>query len=70
MPKLVERLTYEKYSDPNLVLTFLMTYRSFTTPILLLKALETRYCIPVPRGMSKQDTETWIKNVQTVIRLR
>jgi GTPase SAR1 family protein len=25
--KLVERLTYEKYSDPNLVLCFLLTYR-------------------------------------------
>eukprot|EP01119_Soliformovum_irregulare_P004557 TRINITY_DN1560_c0_g1_i1.p1 TRINITY_DN1560_c0_g1~~TRINITY_DN1560_c0_g1_i1.p1 ORF type:complete len:1166 (+),score=383.87 TRINITY_DN1560_c0_g1_i1:136-3633(+) len=67
--RLVQRLTYEKYPDPNLVATFLLTYRSFTTPQHLMNLLITRYCVEFSpdQGISQAD---WVKNVQTPIRLR
>lgn len=34
--KLVERLTFYKYPDPDFTEAFLLTYRSFTTPTELL----------------------------------
>lgn len=65
--KLVERLTYEKYPDPNMVTTFLLTYRSFMTPSELLSQLDRRYSLSPPNGVDRGE---WVKNVQTPIRLR
>jgi son of sevenless-like protein len=39
----VERLTHEKISDPKFRKAFLLTYRSFTTPLQLIEALLIRY---------------------------
>ncbi|KCV73111.1 hypothetical protein H696_00655 [Fonticula alba] len=44
--KLVERVTYPNYPDPELVEAFLLTYRSIVTPAELMEALIWRYHVP------------------------
>ena len=48
--------SYFIFSDPNLVRTFLMTYRSFCQPSELLDLLVERYKIPNPDGVDDQDS--------------
>eukprot|EP01136_Pigoraptor_vietnamica_P010008 Opistho-1_new@47108 len=59
LERLVERLTHEKSFDPHFPTTFMLTYRSFTTPMHLLDLLVER-CI----AAGKEESE------QTMIRLR
>eukprot|EP01102_Stenamoeba_stenopodia_P022968 TRINITY_DN9768_c0_g3_i1.p1 TRINITY_DN9768_c0_g3~~TRINITY_DN9768_c0_g3_i1.p1 ORF type:complete len:1216 (+),score=300.44 TRINITY_DN9768_c0_g3_i1:210-3857(+) len=70
LPKLIERLTYEKYPDPNFLLTFLLTYRSFTTPKEFLALLRQRYNVPIPPNLSGEELENYKKLRVIPVRLR
>jgi len=65
--KLVERLTYEKYPDPEYLQAFLLTYRSFTTATEVLEMLIKRYSLEPP---NKEDVERFNENTLKPIRLR
>jgi hypothetical protein len=70
LEKLVERLTYESFADPNYTVDFLNTYRYFTTAPELLELIIARYWLPTPTGLSKEDEEVFEKQRRTPIRLR
>ena len=50
LEKLVERVTFDEYSDPAFLTDFLLTYRTFTTPEKLLDLMIERYHYPTPEG--------------------
>jgi son of sevenless len=55
--KLIERMTMENKQDLNVRYTFLLTYRSFTTPAEFLMKLKQRYYVPVPPNASPSEIE-------------
>jgi len=65
LEKLIERLTFQHYPDTPFTRTFLLTYRSFTTPATLLAMLKARYNIP-----PDSDNPNWDQEVQKPVRLR
>jgi hypothetical protein len=66
LQRLVERVTTPEYADPNFLLQFLLTYRSFTTHDLLLKQLIERYDAKPP---TEQPADEWAQKL-VKIRLR
>jgi hypothetical protein len=65
--KLVEKLTDDKTHDLAYVKTFLLTYRSFTTPEIFLKKMIERYHVPRPVNTAYEDFE---RNIKRPIQLR
>lgn len=69
--KLVEAATSSKLSDLNFLPTFLLTYKSFSTPRRLLEKLKQRFNVPfslaAERGLS---LEQWKDSFALPIRLR
>lgn len=57
IPKLVERLTFEKYSDQGFVSAFLLTFPLIMPSSQLLDLLIERYNVPLPKK-ADQDTKT------------
>jgi len=51
--RLVELLTDERSQDPQFVKAFLLTYRSFCEPLMLLDALIERFEHPLPKNHDK-----------------
>eukprot|EP01113_Clastostelium_recurvatum_P049806 TRINITY_DN928_c0_g1_i4.p1 TRINITY_DN928_c0_g1~~TRINITY_DN928_c0_g1_i4.p1 ORF type:complete len:1284 (+),score=384.18 TRINITY_DN928_c0_g1_i4:97-3948(+) len=70
--KLIERLTFHSYSDPNYMQEFLLTYRSFTTPQKLLDSLKERWDVkfPVHGEAGKELSNDKFQKNKQVIRLR
>ncbi|KAF9166172.1 hypothetical protein BGX20_000306, partial [Mortierella sp. AD010] len=67
---LVERLTLHDGLDPNFVLTFLLTYRSFATTDELFTLLFRRFTISPPPGLEAHEHEEWVEKKLTPVRLR
>ena len=48
---LVRRLTHHSIREAHFLDAFLLTYRSFTTPLELLALLKSRFAVPMPHGL-------------------
>eukprot|EP01130_Rhizamoeba_saxonica_P000136 TRINITY_DN10149_c0_g1_i1.p1 TRINITY_DN10149_c0_g1~~TRINITY_DN10149_c0_g1_i1.p1 ORF type:complete len:1029 (+),score=234.80 TRINITY_DN10149_c0_g1_i1:25-3111(+) len=70
LEKLVERLTFDKYSEPIFVNSFFVSYRRFCTPDDLMDLLEMRYNFPGLKASSKEMEDEYNSYVITPIRLR
>jgi len=69
LEKLVERATYHAFTDPEYVSAFLLTYRTFTTPVELLSLLITRFNTPEQEFDDPIKAKNWEKKSKH-IRLR
>ncbi|KAJ8323219.1 cell division cycle- protein, variant 2 [Batrachochytrium dendrobatidis] len=67
---LVEKLTLHDSVDANFVQCFLITYKSFTNSVDLVKLLERRFLMPQPEGLTNYQLAEWKDKKLTPIRLR
>ena len=70
IPKLVERLTYERYSDQSFVSAFLLTHRLMMPSEQLMNLLIQRYNVPYPKQADATVRAKFEAKVVRPIRLR
>lgn len=69
--KLIEKLTRDSFAgDLNLIHVFMLTYRSFITPLELLDRLEERYFVPFPPNITPSELVYFSHNVQAPIQIK
>jgi len=67
---LVEQLTRHDRLDAHFNITFLLTYRSFTTASELFELLVKRFSTQPPRGINQDHYNDWVEKKQKPIRFR
>lgn len=72
--RLIERLTYEEYTDAKFIHIFLLTYRSLLSPFELMERLLVRFCyvtpdILLPKDSSQETIEEWRRQKQAPVRI-
>eukprot|EP00004_Rigifila_ramosa_P000198 TRINITY_DN1021_c0_g3_i2.p1 TRINITY_DN1021_c0_g3~~TRINITY_DN1021_c0_g3_i2.p1 ORF type:complete len:803 (-),score=174.73 TRINITY_DN1021_c0_g3_i2:150-2558(-) len=68
--RLIERLTHESIGDHAFYATFIATYRSFTTPAILLTKLIERYHVPDKTFPTEEARQAWLQKSVAPIQLR
>eukprot|EP00005_Dracoamoeba_jomungandri_P013821 CAMPEP_0174269374 /NCGR_PEP_ID=MMETSP0439-20130205/40767_1 /TAXON_ID=0 /ORGANISM="Stereomyxa ramosa, Strain Chinc5" /LENGTH=1270 /DNA_ID=CAMNT_0015358109 /DNA_START=6 /DNA_END=3818 /DNA_ORIENTATION=+ len=68
--RLIERITSEDSSDPQLVQTFLLTYHLFATEVEIVELLKQRWKIPLPKNQDQTIQEKYQKSKVFPIRIR
>ncbi|EIN12823.1 ras GEF [Punctularia strigosozonata HHB-11173 SS5] len=67
---LVERLTAHENTDTKFNVTFMMTYKSFTTLDELFDKLVERFHLKAPEGLNPKEFEEWTKLKQQIVQTR
>ncbi|KAJ3187303.1 hypothetical protein HDU85_006591 [Gaertneriomyces sp. JEL0708] len=67
---LIERLTLHDALDADFTLTFLLTYRSFTTSPEFIRMVLDRFSMPTPTGLTPEQEQQWVSQKLTPVRLR
>eukprot|EP01119_Soliformovum_irregulare_P005251 TRINITY_DN1693_c0_g1_i2.p1 TRINITY_DN1693_c0_g1~~TRINITY_DN1693_c0_g1_i2.p1 ORF type:complete len:1126 (+),score=323.25 TRINITY_DN1693_c0_g1_i2:34-3411(+) len=70
LPKLIERVTFDQYADTNYLEDFLLTFKTFTTPQVLLELLILRFSQPPPRKSASKTDAANFERKRHVVRLR
>lgn len=66
---LISHLTSNGERESDFLSAFLLTFRSFISPIDLITKLEQRYNILPPEGLSFEEYNTWIEKKSKVVRI-
>ncbi|KZS90545.1 ras GEF [Sistotremastrum niveocremeum HHB9708] len=67
---LIERLTDHEYRDASYIRTFLLTFKSFTTPDTVIDHIIARFNTPQPEGLTEEQHNQWKSQKQDIFRIR